>query len=326
MNTQEPEIAQNSFIQETMFKLRLSVAGLARDFWHDGHTVPPMLSFLPMGSAVPKTFQQGDIKVSSKAPIVKKLDTGWKADKIQVLEKLWGAGRIRPGNRTYWVELTAPIGLNQEMSVLDLNAGLGGMARFIADEYGAYVTGMEPDHLFAARGMILSIAAGKSKHASITPYDATVYSASRKYDCVLALELFFSIIGKDQFFEAVDGSLKSGGGQLVFTDFLLDEKDREKTPVKKWMEAEENASPLSSIEMIKQWKGKGYDVRVTEDQTEDYKVFIIKGLAKFVQFIATAKPDHATKLVILAEIEKWATRYMALKDGLKYYRIIAIKR
>lgn len=320
MENTAPETQEPPSQLSALFKIRVAMTGLAQDIWHDGNDYPDFLSFLNQPKASSVAVQT---KVAAAQPAQPK---GWKADRIKILEKMWGSGRVIPGSQDYWVNLTAPLGLTSEMSVLDLSSGIGGLPRYIAEEYGAYVTGLESDPLFAARGMILSIAAGKSKHASVTPYDPTVYTASRKYDCILARELFFRVIGKEDFFKAVDESLKNGGGQLVFTDFLLDAADRERPAIKSWLESEENASPLSSIEMIKMWKTKGYDVRVSEDQTEEYKIFIIKGLASFVQFLSEHKPDPESKINIIEIIEIWAKRYMALKEGLKYHRIYAIKR
>jgi len=317
MSNISAEISEKYKSLPAMFKFKVAVYGAVRDFWKDGGKE---LSNNNEDITVSENVDDEPSSADVKAP-----KGALKADRIQILEKLWGTGRIIPGGHDYWLNLTVPIGLDQEKSVLDLTAGLGEFARFIAEEYNAYVTGLERDNVFAARGMILSIAAGKSKHASITPYDPSVYTASRKYDCVFAQELFYSIIGKDDFFNVINDSIKNGGGQLVFTDFLLNPEDREKKSIKNWMKKEKNAAPLSIVETTKKWKAMGYDVRITEDKTEEYKVFIIKGLADFVKFISEEKPDKETKILILSEIEFWATRYMALKDGLKFYRINAIK-
>lgn len=328
MDNPDTENQENTPEQSALLRLRVAMSGLAQDFWNDGDEWPAFLSFLPHAKKkkVDSVEEAGEApKEEAPVPIPEE-EKKWKADRIHILQKLWGDNHVIPGDEAYWTNITAPMGLNREMSVLDLSAGLGGFARFIAEEYGSYVSGMEADQLFAARGMILSIAAGKSKHASVTPYDPSVYSASRKYDCVIARDLFYRIVGKEAFFDAVNESLKNGGGQLVFTDFLLDPAERNNPAIQSWIESEEDAAPLSSVEMIKVWKGMGYDVRVTEDQTEDYKVFIIKGLARFVEFASRQKIEKGTKLVILDEIERWAKIYMALNEGLRYYRIYAIKR
>ncbi|MDD3183559.1 MAG: class I SAM-dependent methyltransferase, partial [Alphaproteobacteria bacterium] len=249
----------------------------------------------------------------------------WNADRVGVLEKLWGEGHALPGGDAYLTALSSPLGINSDMSVLDLGAGLGDLARLLVDEYKTYVTGMEADGTLAARGMVMSIASGKSKTASIVPYDSVNFTASRKFDCIFAREIFYKTIGKDKFFKAIDASIKTGGGQIVFTDYILDPVAREKPAIVQWLKRENGAAPLSSIEMIKQWKGMGYDLRVAEDQTDAYRAMILTGLKNLVDFMIMNRPDIPTKLIVVREVDLWVRRVEAFGQGLKYYRFFGIR-
>ena len=251
--------------------------------------------------------------------------TTWTADRVMVLETLWGEGHSFPGGSDYLTGLSSPLGLNSEMSILDLSAGLGDLARALAEEYKVYVTGMETDSVLAARAMVMSIAAGKSKMAPVVAYDPANYTAARKYDCIFARELFYKIIGKDKFFKAIDASLKNGGGQIVFTDYVLDPAMREKPAIVNWLKRENGAAPLSPIEIIKTWKGMGYDLRVAEDQTDEYKELIKQGLKNLAAHMIMNRPDVATKLAVVREVDLWVRRMEAFSQGLKYYRFFAIK-
>ncbi|MDX9690344.1 MAG: methyltransferase domain-containing protein [Proteobacteria bacterium] len=313
-------------------RVGVAVAGLALDFWADGKE-------WPLAGLIQHKAKNDRVSAAIKRPVTKKDETvdealepqpieisEWNPDRVQVIERLWGEGRALPGDETYLDSLTSQLGLNHESSVLDLSAGFGDMARFIAERYKTYVTGLEQDQFLAARGMIMSIAAGKSKQASVTPYDPNIYEAARKYDCVIAREIFYKIIGKEKFFQVVNSSIKSGGGHLVFTDYVVEAAARSKPAVVKWLEFERNAVPMSLIEIVKTWKQAGYEVRVMEDQTQLYKTIILKRLADFVAFADRHKIGLASQMAIAQEIKPWTKRLAAFQQGLKYYRFHAIKR
>ena len=333
----------NPAIQAKLLLARIALTGLARDFWKDAPMPWPRWAKNIIAkfkqSKADKAAKAAQAKAAAlAAAAAKKAKTTdtvdvkpvtepqvWTADRVQIMEKMWGEGMHLPGGDAYLTALSSPIGLNHELSVLDLGAGLGGLARRIVDTYKCYVTGMEQDAILAARGMIMSIAAGKSKTASVVGYDTATFSASRKYDAIFAREVFYRVIGKEKFFKAVDASLKTGGGHLVFTDYILDPAVREKPAIVQWLARERGAAPLSMIEMIKTWKGMGYDLRIAEDQTDFYKANILIGLKNLVEHMVMNIPDNATKAFVLAEVDLWAKRLAAFHEGLRYCRFYGIK-
>jgi 2-polyprenyl-3-methyl-5-hydroxy-6-metoxy-1,4-benzoquinol methylase len=336
--TQKPLISP--FIQAKLLRLQIQLSGLLKDFWKDG----PLNGPAWMASCISGLFNSFNKTRQSRIPRAKDAvqstrqltDQGqdiqpisepsiWTADKVQVVEAMWGEGHALPGGDEYLTSLSSPLGLNSEMSVLDLSSGLGDLARKLADEYKTYVTGMEPDSLLAARAMVMSIAQGKSKMAPVMAYDPVNYAATRKYDSIFARELFYKIIGKEKFFKAIDSSLKNGGGQLVFTDYILDPSARERPAIANWLKRETGAAPLSSIERIKLWKGMGYDLRIAEDQTAMYKDYIRQGLRQLVDHMIFNRPDVMTKKLVVREVDLWLKRVEAFSQGLKYYRFFAIK-
>lgn len=331
------KISLSPYVQANLLRLRIVLIGIGRDYWKDAppHQWPNWIKKLkskpvevkkPAPSFESHMAAQGNVAETVKTvaiPVVK--PKAWSADRVQIIESLWGEGHALPGGEEYLDSLSSPLGINPDMSVLDLGAGLGDMARFLAERYKTYVTGMEQDNALATRGMVMSIAAGKSKQASVLGYDASIYSASRKYDAIFAREVFFKIIGKEKFIKAVNSSLKNGGGQIVFTDYILDSSSRDKPAVMKWLEHERGAAPLSMIETIKMWRGMGYDMRVAEDQTDEYKELILKGLKDFALFLTMNIPDTETRRAVSYEISHWSHRMAAFHEGLKYCRFYAIK-
>ncbi|MDD2324592.1 MAG: methyltransferase domain-containing protein [Alphaproteobacteria bacterium] len=335
-------------LQARLLLWRIVLEGLARDYWKDAPFVwpqwiqkriqalkkprdpqppkPPKVKPTPAVSAHKETGGgNSPAEPASRKAKDRPHTTTWTADRVQVMEQLWGEGHAIPGGDAYIEELSAPLGITQDMSILDLGAGLGGLPRYLAEKYKTYVTGFEMDPTLASRGMVMSIAAGLSKQASIVSLDPAAYTAARKYDCIFAREVFYKIIGKEKFFKAIDSSLKGGGGQFVFTDFILDPAVREKPAILHWLASERGAAPLSKLETIKLWKGMGYDLRIAEDHTEKYKDFILTGLRDLVVFMAQNVPDRETKSVMLREVDLWSKRLAALNQGLSYCRFYAIK-
>ncbi|MFA6280370.1 MAG: methyltransferase domain-containing protein [Bdellovibrionales bacterium] len=338
-------LIENPVLQARLLRVRIAALGLARDYWKDpkprGKAQGGLFSFLDKkglfsrkastpAKPVSRTADIADFVVPPAQDGMAGAETteeirDWMADRIQVMEVMWGAGSSFPGGAAYIDALASPLGLNDEASVLDLGAGLGDMARKLAEDYKCYVTGLEANQTLAQRGMIMSIAAAKSKKAPVTFYDPAEYSATRKYDCIIAREVFCRVVGKEKFFKAVDASLKNGGGQIVFTDFVLNPSMREKPAIVKWLEREKAMAPLTQLELIKTWKGMGYDLRIAEDQTALYKNNILAGLVDLVPYMRTNVPDVDTKRTVVREVDFWSRRLAALGHGLKYYRFYGIK-
>ncbi len=340
------KIVENPALQARVLRLRLFLVGLARDYWKDAplNASPTFQRFLSLMGKMSRAQKTGAAQPSAPASEVKEKTLSassvhaqeggasekeetrvWTADRIQVMEVMWGAGSSFPGGEAYIDSLTSPLGLNEEVSVLDLGAGLGDMARKLAEDYKCYVTGLEMDQTLATRGMVMSIAAAKGKKAPITVYDPAEYNATRKYDCIIAREVFCRVVGKEKFFKAVDSSLKNGGGQIVFTELVMAPSVREKPAIRKWLEREKSMVPLTQIELIKTWKGMGYDLRIAEDQTTLYKNHILTGLVSLVSHMKTNVPDKDTKRLVVREVDFWSRRLAAFGQGLKYYRFYGLK-
>lgn len=324
---QTPMLFSSPAVQAKFLHLRVALAGLAVDFWKDTPLSP---SSGRAAAKAAKEAAKAAAKAAKEAAKAAQKPAGpeektWSGDRIQIMEKLWGDGHHLPGGDAYIDTLAKPLSLTKEMSVLDLGAGLAGMGRRLAEEFGTYVTGLETDQTLVSRGMILSIAAGKGKQASIEAFQPENFKASRKYDCIFARELFYRVANKDPFFQAVADSVKPGGGQLVFTDFTLEPTARAYPAVAAWLKTEHGVSPQPSTEIIKTWKALGFDMRIAEDQTELYTHQVFVGLADLLSFLNGKELDKGTKLLLLKELDFWTKRLAAFREGLKYYRFYAVK-
>jgi len=246
----------------------------------------------------------------------------WTATRIDVAEKVWGPGFIGPGAADYVPDLVKPLGLDKTMSVLDLSAGLGGITRFMASHFGAWVTGLELSPVLAKKGAEYSEKEGLLKQAPITHFDPSCLTLDRKFDAVFAKEIFFCL-DKEKLLAELKQYLKPGG-QLLFTDYLIaDSVDL--TGLAGWAEAERlTPCPWRPAETATCLKALGYDVRVALDMTDTQLKLIMERLGEFHAFLSDHDVDAETKQAITAEIALWARRAEALRHGLKLYRVHCI--
>lgn len=316
---------QKNFLPDVAMRVRAEVIGLAQDFWKDGSgtsTASPKKTTerakSVLSAAGDETYNHEELEAKEEK------QARWKADRVRVKEKIWGNGNVMPINNELVDKLIKPFGLTKDISVLDLAAGLGGLARKIATDFGSYVTGMEADADIAARGMDQSVNLGLAKRAEIIAYDPKTFVPDRHYDCIIMRELFFRVKDKAHFFKTALSCMKNKG-QVSMTDYCLETKDRSNEAVAAWLNHDEGASPVSMEDLTKVMGKMGFDVRTNEDLTEMYLHEILKRLALFAVFLKEHPPEESTKPLVLKEIEKWGLRASALQHGLKFYRFYALK-
>jgi SAM-dependent methyltransferase len=335
MNASSPKIQKKSSGPSFWSRLLAEIVGLARDYWKDAPRAAKNKSPAGAASGQNGSFSRLLAEASSEeltpeeAPeeASEEKTTGghWRADRIQVMQKIWGEGYVTPGGDAFFDLLTKPLECTANKSVLDLSAGLGGGARFLATKYKAIVTGFEVDPVMAKRGTMMSIAAGKAKMAGVCAYDPEKFATAKKYDCVVARELFYRVIGKARFFRTISESMVPQG-RIVFSDYLLDSGAHEKPDIAAWLAARRKASPFSFREMLEAWQGAGIEIQENKDETDRIMREIMRSLAAFTLFLSTHKPDSVTKIYVLKEIELWARQAAAMKAGLRLFRFSGQKK
>lgn len=312
------------------------VLGITHDFWKDGEAnvfadlkqlaLKPRQLELTDNSApnTPGTPHAG-MATPTSAPKGKSLPE-WHAAPGEISEKMWGNGFLTPGDEAVSEMLIAPLGLNKDMSVLDLSAGLGGRLRQTVEKFGVYITGLEPDQQIAQRGMEMSVRAGKGKHAVITAYDPNNFAVAKTYDAIIARETFYRVTDKDKFFKALASCTKPKA-QITFTDYIVNPEDRNKPAILAWTKFEQGSAPLGLVEMAEAWAKVGFNLRVHDDQTDFYSKEVIKGLKHFAVFMASGvKPDAETKKSLMRRMQTWTHRMAAIQQGMKFYRFYGTRQ
>jgi cyclopropane fatty-acyl-phospholipid synthase-like methyltransferase len=244
----------------------------------------------------------------------------------EVSEKMWGEGYVTPGDVEVTDRLIRPLGINKDMSLLDLSAGLGGRLRKTTDDYGVYINGLEPDPEIAKRGMEMSKAAGRGKRVTITAYDPLKLTVDRLYDCIIARETIYRVTEKEKFIKSIVASCKPKA-QVSFTDYIVDPEVRDKPAIIAWRAFEKGSDPLGLVQMAEMWAKAGFNLRVHDDMSDFYKKEVMVGLARFAKFMASGgpKPDAETKKSIDKRITTWAHRMAAMEQGMKFYRFYGLR-
>ncbi|MEQ8967461.1 MAG: class I SAM-dependent methyltransferase [Azospirillaceae bacterium] len=267
----------------------------------------------------------GDARAARRAAVAEREDRGWKPDRIELLERLWGQGYHGPGLRDQIPTLVRPLALDETMSVLEVGAGLGGAARFMAESYGSWVTGLESDPELATEGMRASAAAGLEKRAAIKLFDPEQAVVDQRYDAIFAKEAFFTVARKNELIEALAGGLKPRG-QFLFTDYVLSHSASSGAVLDAWYGGEPSPPhPWTVTQVVERLKRMGLDLRVSEDISPLHRRQI---LAAWEGLLAGLPPDgiaRAARPLLLEQVELWMRRVAAIDSGdLRVYRFLAL--
>lgn len=249
----------------------------------------------------------------------------WTATRIEVVEKIWGAGFSTPGGDDFIPYLVKPLGLNPAMSVLDLSAGLGGAARKMASTYGCWVTGLEASPFLAEAAMERSVKAGLVKQAPVSAYDPGAFRHAKRFDCVFAKEFFAFVADREALTDGIEMCLKPKG-QLLFTDYVYEKAAPPGPATRAWLENEPLEPHVLSVqEVVTSLQQRNLDLRITEDITDTHRSLVIQAIQTLTGFLEKHSMSAQTKLAVIDEVELWARRVAALQEGLRCYRFFALK-
>lgn len=252
-------------------------------------------------------------------------DRPWQTARTKINAMLWGEGFSQPGDAAHVLELVKPFALDPAMTLVDLCAGLGGGARAIAETFGVWVTGMEPDPELAAAGMQISTSTGFGRKASIVQYDpATLDIRAGTVDCVLCRQLLHRVENKLWFLGALERGMKPRG-QAVITDYVLAEAGRTRSrPVEAWIGCESQPLHLWPNEAyVQAFEDQGFEVRVSEDMTAEFRRMVLNGWAGLAAAAENCSLEPELVQALVVELELWTRRVAAMESGdirlMRYY-------
>jgi SAM-dependent methyltransferase len=244
-------------------------------------------------------------------------------DQLTIRQWLWGPGFAIPGDAAHALGLVKPFGLDPAMSMLDAAAGLGGVARIVAEAFGTYVTGLERDPETAHRGMAMSIAQGLAKRAPISVIDPeNLELREGAYDCILARQATYTLTDKERFLRVLILALKPRG-QLLMTELV---HEGETPELAAWVAQQPIRPQLWTVAQYTDCLSSlGCELRITEETTASHRAQIIGGWANLLRTVDLRALPRAHLVAIVDEAEHWMRTVMALDSGaLKTYRFYGL--
>lgn len=256
----------------------------------------------------------------------------WDTDRAHVAQVFWGDGFCGPGGPENIINMTEPLSINSNRTIMVVGAGLGGPVRAMQKEYNTPVDGYESSKKLATDGMEMSQEAGVAQDAPIIHFDFENSTRfSRKYDRAYAKESMFVIANKSQLIQTIFDHLKKDG-LFLLTEYVLSEKaDQSSALFNKWRKLEPyEPRPVSTVDMEAYLEDAGFSIRVNEDITDFYLDLIVDARAHAKKIIDTMEADDVVNVTILKYMHNeaifWDTRAKLLRKGdLKVVRYLAHK-
>ena len=204
----------------------------------------------------------------------------------------------------------------------------------IANEFGAFIDGIEPDpELAAASAKRAAVVKGMSrvkiKNMSIDDPGAF----ERKYDAIFGQEIMLPLADRAKLLGHCVNALKAGG-KLVITDFTLADGAGGEA-VDLWLQREQAAgSILTENDWRSFFKETGFNenkarfrMRTIEDMSDRYVELVLHGWIALEESLRANAANRDTLREMIAEAERWALRVTLLNSGLlRYTRLFATKQ
>ena len=154
--------------------------------------------------------------------------------------------------------------------VLDVGAGLGGPARFLAEQVGCRVVALELNHRRAASAARLTGRVGLSGLVSVVRGDAMALPlATGRFEVCLSQEGLLHVEDKAAVLRECRRVLVPGG-RLVFTDWIARPRlaDRERARLREWMAA----TTLQTVDGYRALLGRASFTTIdAEDVTDEWR-------------------------------------------------------
>lgn len=271
-------------------------------------------------------------------------DLPWTPSRIAIHEAVFGPGAVAPGGSERTLDMISAFGLGREVNVLELGSELGGAARAIARKCDAWVTGYEPDPVLAAAAMApercAEVMSGGSLGRSSQSFKIKLADKARIeradltalqfkpgiYDCAFAREFLHRVAEPAPLLEETFIGLKPSC-PLLLTDYFVVEGKENHPDLRSWLDTELQPLRLRTVEEVhKMLTEIGYDLRISDDITAQYRQDLFNDLRRFVGGHETTgvPPRLVRPLLMLGET--WARRLMALDAGLvTIHKLVALR-
>jgi ubiquinone/menaquinone biosynthesis C-methylase UbiE len=200
-------------------------------------------------------------------------------------------------------ELARLAGIDEDCHVLDVCSGMGGPARYLADNYGCHVTGIDLTESRVEGAVRLTEMTGLSDRVVFRSANALDNPfPDRTFDVVISQEAFCHIPNKSQLISECVRVLKSGG-RMAFTDIL--ERDHMNEFTRERLRSEMMFVDLETQAGYRQLlEREGCTVLEEPDLSEFWAEILVARLAMY-----RSLEDQTVTRFGAAHFEKWDKAY-----------------
>lgn len=170
------------------------------------------------------------------------------------------------------VELAGKLGLQPGLRVLDIGSGLGGAARYLAENNGCHVTGIDLTYDYCHAADRLGKVTGLSDRTSFVQGDANRLPFSdASFDLVWTMHTAMNIPDKKSLYSEIRRVLKPDG-KLAFYDILKGEGGEIHTPVP-WALTAQQSHLATPAELTAILQESGFSISLWQDRTEEGRIW-----------------------------------------------------
>ncbi|HTI86405.1 MAG TPA: methyltransferase domain-containing protein [Alphaproteobacteria bacterium] len=255
----------------------------------------------------------------------------WTQERVDVLESVFGGGALTPGGIPAIMQLVKPLGLDPTMSVLEFGAGIGGATRAMAEEFGAWITGIESSPVLVEIARLRAQMSGMQKKAPVLQESLESPEVrARYYNAIYARDVLYTVGKKDALLAILVQALRPRG-QLTFIDYVAaDDLALVSTEINDWKAREPVPVSLWTAERYRQaLTVQKLDVRTIEDLSDEVMRDILAAWGNYLKTldIKGFGVSSTNAGILMKEAELWVSRYNALHSGrLRAMRVYAMKK
>ena len=172
------------------------------------------------------------------------------------------------------VELAELAGIGADMSVLDIGAGVGGPARFLAATYGCQVTGIDLSEPFVEAARYLTGRTGQAGKVSFETGSALELPFDHgRFGVALLQHVAMNIADRARLYREIRRVLKPGGRFATFDVVLLSGEPHYPVP---WARTPATSFLLSAAATRAAIEPAGFRALAWRDDTEAAKAWIVQ--------------------------------------------------
>lgn len=243
------------------------------------------------------------------------------------MDRLWGMGHSLPGGDDYILEQFRVFSPSSAMSMLQVNAGMGGDGRSLALNFGTWVTSIEVSEPLVEVGMKESYKHGLEKKAPVISYvPERMKVRPNGFDVVFSRLGLHTLPDKERTIEQMCAGVKPTGHLLLIEFMPGDKPDRD--ALEHWAESEPTRPHLiPGPRLAELIRAQDMDLRVVQDVSPDYRKMVMRGFATLLSGLKKRhlKEDPQLGVALMQEAEIWMRRLALMDSGiLKIVRFHAI--